>query len=63
MEKDIKKIREAVLTNRTGLKNARDEQIMIIWRTLDEQTRKKYLESINERKKKDAVSDKSKRDI
>lgn len=56
-------IRQAVLANRGGLQNASDSEIMAIWNSLDEQTKEKYLQSINkpaataagrERKDKDA---------
>ena len=56
-------IRQAVLAHRGGLENATDNQIMIIWRSLDEQTQKQYLESVKERKAKDAISNASKRNI
>ena len=60
---DIKNIRQAVLANRAGLQDATEQQIMTIWRSLDEQTQKQYLESVKERKAKDAVSNASKRNI
>ena len=43
------KIREAILTNRGGFAQATDGQIMTIWNSLDEETRKQYLESVEER--------------
>lgn len=46
MDKSIKKIREAVCTNRGGLEEATDEQIMIIWSSLPADVQKQYLESI-----------------
>ena len=54
-DKQIKKIRQAVLGNRGGLEMATDEQIMIIWSHLNPETQKEYLNSI-ERKDKNAVS-------
>lgn len=72
MGKDINTIRQAVLANRGGLQNASDSEIMTIWNSLDEQTREKYLQSINkpaataagkERKVKDAVGNPTKRDV
>ena len=45
-KEQIKKIREAVCANRGGLEEATDEQIMIIWGSLDSATQKQYLESI-----------------
>lgn len=43
---DIKNIRKAITANRGGLKNATDEQLWIIWQTLDDETRTKYLNSL-----------------
>lgn len=54
-DKQIKKIREAVCANRGGLDSATDEQIMIIWGSLPADVQKQYLESIKERKGKDAT--------
>jgi len=42
-------IRQAVLANRGGLQNATNPEIMTIWRSLDEQTQEKYLQSINKK--------------
>ena len=44
--KDIKKIVEAVRANRGGLTQATHSQILTIWRSLDEDTQKKYLDSV-----------------
>jgi len=52
------KIRKAILKHRGALKNATDDQILTIWRSLDDETQKKYLEKV-----KDAAGDKSKRKI
>jgi len=54
----ITQIRKAVTKHRGGLKNATDDQILTIWRSLDDETQKKYLEKV-----KDAAGDKSKRKI
>ena len=54
---DIETIRRAVTKNRGGLNDATDAQIMIIWDSLDEQTRQEYLQKISkERKGKNADS-------
>ncbi len=42
----IKKIREAVLTNRALSSNITDPQIKTIWNSLTPATQKKYLESV-----------------
>ena len=57
------KIREAVLKNRGGLSEADDQQIMIIWRSLDAETQQKYLDSIKAKESKNAVSTRSGIDI
>lgn len=57
MTKDKTKIRKAILANHGGLGEAGDTQIMTIWNSLDEQTQKKYMEKLKE--KKDAVNIKS----
>lgn len=56
--KNIQQIRAAILGNRGGFKDASDTEILTVWRSLDEQTQKQYLESIKERKKSDAVGTK-----
>jgi hypothetical protein len=43
------KIREAVLANRGGHENTPDAGIMTIWNSLDPETQKQYLESVEER--------------
>ena len=72
-DKQIKKIREAVLANRGGLQKATDGQIMIIWSHLPADIQKQYLDLIkaedgrqkadSRREAKDAVSDKTKSDL
>lgn len=42
------KIREAVLANRGGFAQATEAQIMTVWNSLDDETRKQYLESVEE---------------
>ena len=42
----IKQIRAAVTANRGGFKDASDQQILAIWRHLDEATRQQYLKSV-----------------
>jgi len=51
---DIKKIRQAVLKNRGGFKDASDEQIMRMWQLLTPETQEQYLKSIGG--KKDVIS-------
>jgi len=51
-----RQIREAVISNRGGLELATDTEIMMIWNSLDDETRKKYLESIKKGDGKNAVS-------
>ena len=53
---DIKEIREAVTANRGGLGGADDEQIMMIWRSLDKTVQEKYQEKIKRKEKINAVS-------
>ncbi len=66
---DIELIRKAIIKNRGGFEKASDGQIMIIWKSLDEPTQQKYLQSVSpkgatkERKVKDAVSDTPKRNV
>jgi len=43
---DIKKIREAVLKNRGGFETASDSEILTIWNSLTDETRKQYIESV-----------------
>jgi hypothetical protein len=54
---DIKKIREAVVKNRGGFENAPDADIMTIWRLLDDETQRAYLESIKTERKGKANAD------
>lgn len=63
MKTTMETIRKAILKHHGGLNNATDAQIKTIWDSLEEETRKKYLQNLNERKGKDAVSDKTKRDV
>lgn len=68
---DLKTIRKAVTKHRGGLDGASDGQIMLIWNSLDAETKKLYLEPAKtvepqdtERKSEsDAITDKSKSDI
>ena len=53
MKIDLKNIRAAILKNRGGFENANDSQIMLIWTALDNETKKAYLESVNDTKIKD----------
>ena len=62
-KKQIERIRQAILANRGGLKEATDEQIITIFNSLDSETQKQYLSSIEEGKGKDAVSDKTKSNL
>jgi H2-forming N5,N10-methylenetetrahydromethanopterin dehydrogenase-like enzyme len=43
---DIKKIREAICKNRGGFADASDEQIRRMWNLLTDETKDKYLKSI-----------------
>ena len=47
--KNIKQIRSAVEANRGGLTNVTDSQIMRLWRSLDEATQQKYLDSVKQK--------------
>ena len=62
---DIETIRKAVTKHRGGLKEATDSQIMIIWDSLDEQTKQQYLKKVapKERKGRDAVSTGTKSEV
>ena len=51
---NIKKIRDAIVKNRGGLGQATDDQILAIWNSLDEQTQKKYLDSLGNNPEKDS---------
>ena len=55
-DKGIKKTREAICANRASLEEANDEQIRIIWDSLDSETQQQYLDSIKKKEKTDAVS-------
>jgi len=44
------KIREAILANRGGFARATEGQIMTIWNSLDAETQKKYLGSLEAHK-------------
>ena len=45
----ITKIRAAILANRGGHQNTSDAGITTLWNSLHSETRKKYLESLEER--------------
>jgi len=51
---NLTEIRKAILQNRGGLENATDSQIMMIWNSLDEETRSKYLPGLSEAARKTA---------
>jgi hypothetical protein len=58
MSLDIKKIRQAVCSNRGGWDDASDEDILGLWGTLEPHTRVEYLKSVEDvkntnRKEKD----------
>lgn len=57
--KMMETIRRAIQKNHGGLNNATDAQIKTIWDSHTEETRKKYLQNLNERKDKDADRDKT----
>ena len=59
----IERIRKAVTAHRGGLEEATDDQIRIIWDSLDAATQKQYLDNIKEGKKEDAPGDSSKQKI
>lgn len=40
---DIKEIRAAICRNHGGLTEATDEQILLLWNSLDKSTQEKYL--------------------
>ncbi len=44
--KDMKRIREAIYKNRSGLENSSDVQLLRLWVSFDKQTRDAYLESV-----------------
>lgn len=52
MEMDIDLIRKAVTKHRGGLKEATESQIMIIWESLDEQTKQAYLKKVTPKERK-----------
>lgn len=45
---DIKAIRKAVVANHGGMDSASNDQIMIIWISLDEQTRAEYIRRVKD---------------
>ena len=53
---DKKTIRQAVIKNRGGFENATDAQLSTLWNSLPAETQNQYLESVKERKGKNAVS-------
>ena len=57
------KCRQAVEMHHGGFKGASDAQIMTIWNSLDGETKKRYLQDIEERKASDAVSDQAKSNV
>ncbi len=56
MAKKIDKFREAICQNRGGHENASDEKIMLIWKSLDPDVQKQYLESVKTKGKDNANS-------
>jgi len=56
MDTKIKQIRKAVCANRGGFDKATDDEVMTIWRALDPDTQKQYMDSIKMKESKDAVS-------
>jgi len=56
MKQNVKKIRDAICANRGGWLNASDQEIIILWESLDKQTRDAYLKSTEKkpREKTDA---------
>ncbi|MBN1377859.1 MAG: hypothetical protein JXA04_01335 [Gammaproteobacteria bacterium] len=56
MKLSIAKIREALIANRGGLSNAKDTEVKKIWDALDDETQKKYLESIKKKETTNAHS-------
>ena len=60
MEIKMETIRRAILKYHGGLKEATDSQVMTVWGSLTEETKKQYLQNMKERKdKKDADRDKA----
>ncbi len=49
------RIKKAITNNRGGLDGATDDQLGILWRSLPDKTKEKYLQTLCERKS-DAVS-------
>ncbi len=55
--KKIDTIRQAVLAHHGGFEKAEDHQIMLLWNSLDEPTRQRYLANIKEKSKTKNPSD------
>jgi len=56
MKPNVKKIRDAICANRGGWLKASDQEIMMLWDSLDKQTQDAYLKSTEKkpRETKDA---------
>ena len=63
MKTKMEEIRKSVLKHHGGLQEATDAQIKVVWNSLPKEVQERYLAESEERSKKGAVSDKSKRDI
>lgn len=52
---DIEKIKQAVIKNCGGFETASDAEFLAKWQSLDEDTKQKYLKSVNENKNQTKV--------
>lgn len=51
---NIEKLRKAITSHRGGLAEATDGQIIRLWNSLDEQTKREYLENSNHKAAEEA---------